>query len=215
MVPPRCFISYAREDLDRVRPIVKLIEDNGWAVFWDRTIPAGLTWREYIGKALDEAKCVIVVWSLNSVTSEFVQEEADDGRERRILIPIRIDDVRPPLGFRAIQHEDLTDWKGESNHRRAKSLIKAIEGIAGKPEERVTRPSEEPKSEVLPSHEQLSSKAEKPTPDSPPHKATDELSYRPTESSPKRRITSFFLKFGPLVVSLSIATIIFAVNLRM
>ena len=136
MEPPRCFISYAREDLDRVRPIVKLIEDNGWSVFWDRTIPAGLTWRGYIGKALDEAKCVIVVWSRKSVVSEFVQEEADDGRERRILIPISIDDVRPPLGFRAIQHEDFTKWKGESHNRRAKSLLKAIEGIAGKPQKK-------------------------------------------------------------------------------
>ena len=119
------FISYTREDLDKVRLIVKLIEDNGWSVFWDRTIPPGLTWRDYIGKALDEAKCVIVVWSRNSVKSEFVQEEADDGRERKILIPISIDDARPPLGFRAIQHEDFANWKGEPDSRSAKSLIKA------------------------------------------------------------------------------------------
>lgn len=90
MEAPHCFISYAREDNDRVQPIVQLIEANGWSVFWDRNIPAGLTWRGYIGKALDEAKCVIVVWSRNSVTSEFVQEEADDGRDRKILIPIRV-----------------------------------------------------------------------------------------------------------------------------
>jgi formylglycine-generating enzyme len=116
MKSPHCFISYAREDLDRVWPIVKLIEANGWSVFWDRNIPAGLTWRGYIGKALDEAKCVIVVWSRNSVISEFVHEEADDGRDRKILIPICIDDVRPPLGFRSIQHEDFTDWRGEPDH---------------------------------------------------------------------------------------------------
>ena len=65
--------------------------------------------------------------------SEFVQEEADDGRERNILIPIRIEDSRPPLGFRAIQHEDLAGWKGEADHRRAKRLLKAIEDIMGKP----------------------------------------------------------------------------------
>jgi hypothetical protein len=49
------FISYAREDLERVRPIVRLIEAAGWSVFWDRTIPAGMTWRQHIGRALDEA----------------------------------------------------------------------------------------------------------------------------------------------------------------
>jgi hypothetical protein len=128
------FISYAREDIDKVRPFVKLIEDNGWTVFWDTMIPPGLTWREYIGKALSNAKCVIVVWSRNSVKSLFVQEEADEACERKVLIPIKIDDSRPPLGFRAIQHEDFTNWKGESNYRSAKNLIKAIEGIAGKPQ---------------------------------------------------------------------------------
>ena len=127
------FISYAREDIDKVRPFVKLIEDSGWTVFWDTMIPLGLTWREYIGKALSNSKCVIVVWSRNSVKSVFVQEEADEARERKVLIPIKIDDSRPPLGFRAIQHEDFTNWKGESNHRSAKNLIKAIEDIAGKP----------------------------------------------------------------------------------
>ena len=107
------FISYAREDLNRVKHIVKLIEDNGWSVFWDRTIPPGLTWRDYIGKALEEAKCVVVVWSHNSVKSDFVQEEADDGRQRKILIPLLIEDARIPLGFRTIQHEDFTDWKND------------------------------------------------------------------------------------------------------
>lgn len=34
------FISYAREDLEKVRLIVRLIEAAGWSAFWDRTIPA-------------------------------------------------------------------------------------------------------------------------------------------------------------------------------
>jgi len=142
------FISYARQDLERVRPIVRLIEGAGWSVFWDRTIPAGNTWRQYIGKALDEAKCVIVVWSRSSVASKFVQEEADDGSEREILIPVIIEDVRPPLGFRSIQHEDLSDWKGDFDHPRARSLIKAIKGYAGNPQKGLVEPSAKPKVEV-------------------------------------------------------------------
>jgi hypothetical protein len=97
---------------------------------------------------LDDAKCVIVVWSRYSVVSEFVQEEADDGRERKILIPVCIDKVRPPLGFRAIQHEDFTDWKGESHHPRARNLIKSVERIAGKPEKSVVESSVTPMVEV-------------------------------------------------------------------
>jgi hypothetical protein len=43
------FISYASEDLPRIRPLVDALERRGWSVFWDRTIPAGKTWREVIG----------------------------------------------------------------------------------------------------------------------------------------------------------------------
>ncbi len=100
--------------------------------FLGQKTPAGKTWRQYIGKALDEAKCVIVVWSKSSIESDWVMEEADDGRQRRILIPVTIEDVVPPLGFRSIQHENLSDWTGNPEHRRAKSLLQSIEGIAGK-----------------------------------------------------------------------------------
>ncbi len=140
------FISYAREDLEKVRPIVRLIEAAGWSAFRDRTIPAGMTWRQHIGRALDDAKCVIVVWSKYSVESKFVQEEPDDGNEREILIPVLVEKARPPLGFRSIQHEDLSDWKGDPEHPGAKSLLKSIEGIAGEPEKHPSVPPAKPKS---------------------------------------------------------------------
>ena len=33
------FLSYAREDEARVRPIVEELQARGWSVFWDRTTP--------------------------------------------------------------------------------------------------------------------------------------------------------------------------------
>ena len=97
------FISYAKKDLERIRPLAEALEGRGWSVFWDRTIPAGGTWREVVGKALHESRCIVVAWSQESIESTWVQEEADEGRERGILTPVLIDDVRPPLGFRSIQ----------------------------------------------------------------------------------------------------------------
>ena len=35
------FVSYAREDEARVRPIVEELLVPGWSVFWDRRIPIG------------------------------------------------------------------------------------------------------------------------------------------------------------------------------
>src|SRR5262245_64221138 len=63
------FISYAREDESRVRALVGALETAGWAVFWDRQIPTGSTWRGHIGRALDDARCILVVWSKASVES--------------------------------------------------------------------------------------------------------------------------------------------------
>jgi hypothetical protein len=119
------FLSYAHQDLNRVKRIVAACEARGWTVFWDRTIPAGKTWREVIGKALDEARCVVVVWSSASIKSRWVQEEADEGRERGILIPVLLDDVKPPMGFRDLQATSFADTNALNE-----ALTLVVDGIA-------------------------------------------------------------------------------------
>ena len=113
MGAPDIFFSYAREDGARVAPVVAALEARGWSVFWDRRIPAGQTWRSHIGRALEQARCAVVAWSTHSIQSEWVIEEADDGRERGILVPAFLDPVRPPRGFRGIQAADLSGWSPE------------------------------------------------------------------------------------------------------
>jgi hypothetical protein len=125
------FISYAREDQARIRGLVSALEEQGWSVFWDRRIPAGKTWQSYIGRALSDAKCVIVAWSQHSITSDWVIEEANDGKKRGLLIPVLLDPVEPPLGFRGIQAADLNDWKPGSSSLSFDQLIQDIAGVAG------------------------------------------------------------------------------------
>ena len=137
------FISYAREDLERVRPLVNAIEAAGYSVFWDRTIPAGMTWRKYIGKALDERKCVIVVWSKSSVGSDWVKEEADYGKRRDVLISAKIDPVEPPFDFGRIQAADLTGWDDQDGHAGFGSLLGAIESIIGQSPAKLNKEEEQ------------------------------------------------------------------------
>jgi hypothetical protein len=125
------FISYASEDRSRIEPLAKALEDQGWTVFWDRTIPAGKTWRQVIGEALETARSVIVAWSETSVESSWVQEEADRGRERNILIPILIDNVKPPLGFGAIQAADLVSWEPTQSSPEFEKLISDLSANLG------------------------------------------------------------------------------------
>ena len=132
------FISYAREDRSRIEPLAKSLEELDWSVFWDRTIPAGKTWRQVIGDALKSARSVIVVWSKTSVESRWVQEESDWGLERNILIPILIDDIRPPLGFAAVQAADLVNWNPAQSSPEFEKLISDISIILGPPPKHVT-----------------------------------------------------------------------------
>ena len=127
------FISYAREDRQKVATLAKELEDRGWSVWWDWTIPVGKTWRQVISEALEAAGCVVVAWSNTSINSNWVHEEAEEGRARNILTPVLIEDVRPPLGFRQMQAANLVDWQGEPGHPEFKKLLHAIGLILGSP----------------------------------------------------------------------------------
>jgi hypothetical protein len=128
------FLSYASADRERIRPLVKKLEEHGWSVWWDRKIPPGKTWHQVIQQAIDDAKCVVVVWSQQSIQSDWVITEAEEGKERHNLIPVMIDNVKAPLAFRRIQAARLTDWDGEPSHHEIGVLFEAIKTIVGEPE---------------------------------------------------------------------------------
>jgi formylglycine-generating enzyme required for sulfatase activity len=123
------FLSYAREDLGRARQLAQALERKGWDVFWDRTIPAGKNWRSYIGEKLEQASCVVVAWSKFSVASNWVIEEADSGLERNVLVPVLLETVRPPLGFRQVHAEDLSAWDGTLEFPAFQKLLRDIESV--------------------------------------------------------------------------------------
>src|SRR5688572_12919344 len=125
------FVSYSRKDVSFARALAAALSAHGWSVWWDRHIPAGRTFDEVIAEALAAARCVIVVWSKDSVTSDWVREEADEGRRREILIPVLIDDVRPPLGFGRIQAADLRRWDGSEASDGFDKLVADIEALLG------------------------------------------------------------------------------------
>jgi formylglycine-generating enzyme required for sulfatase activity len=125
------FISYASEDLERVLPLVSALEKTAWSVFWDRTIPAGKTWRQVIGAEIQGCRTVIVAWTVNSVNSEWVQEEAEIGRRRKILVPVLLDKVEPPFGFGGIQAANLVAWHGESSSPPFTRLVSDIAAVIG------------------------------------------------------------------------------------
>jgi hypothetical protein len=126
------FISYAREDKARVAVLVNLLEKQGWSIFWDPEIPPGARWRGHLTRALEEARCVVVVWSEHSIASDWVIEEADDAKDREILVPVLLDAVRPPPGFRVIQAADLSGWRNGISSPAMSSFLAAIAMVLDK-----------------------------------------------------------------------------------
>jgi hypothetical protein len=122
------FISYKREDELRVSRLVKALEGAGQSIWWDRSLAGGESWRNQIQNALDAAKCVIVVWTDESVgpAGDFVRDEAGRANRRGVLVPVRLDKVEPPLGFGEIQAIDLTRWKGSSRDPFFQDLMAAV-----------------------------------------------------------------------------------------
>jgi hypothetical protein len=123
------FISYARADRAKAETLAHALEQQGWSVWWDFQILPGESFSRVIETAIEDAKCVVVLWSKTSVSSEWVQNEASEGARRGILIPALIEDVKIPLGFRGKHAARLIDWQGESSNPEFKQLLKAVAKI--------------------------------------------------------------------------------------
>lgn len=127
------FLSYSEEDREAARRISELLESSGWSVWWDRRIPAGENWRSILDRALETMRCMVVLWSGHSVQSEWVCEEASEGRRLNKLVPIFIEQVRPPAGFREIQAANLVGWDGSRSSPAVQELIRDLADRLGKP----------------------------------------------------------------------------------
>jgi len=125
------FISYASSDRGRAQLLADALTTQGWFVWWDRAIPPGKSFAKVIEAALDDAKCVIVLWSEASVSSEWVQTEAAEGARRQILVPALLEAVKIPLEFRRIQAANLSDWRGELSDPEFGKLLKSIRTCLG------------------------------------------------------------------------------------
>ena len=106
------FVSYKREDRDRVEQLARALEGEGFSVWWDPELPIGQSYASSIRSELSEARAVIAVWTSRSVQSEWVQEEATHGKRRGVLFPVRLEAVDPPIGFTMVETADLSDWTG-------------------------------------------------------------------------------------------------------
>jgi len=127
------FLSYAHEDRGHAERLAGALEAKGRSVWWDQRLRAGEQFRESIRKELDEAGCVVVLWSEVSAGRSYVISEARKGFERRVLVPVIIGQAEQPEEFREIQTADLTGWLGDTSDARFQKLSEDIEAIITPP----------------------------------------------------------------------------------
>jgi TIR domain len=123
------FISYKREDGDDVAFLENALAGLQLTVWFDVRIPSGTDFGSFIEQKLLASQCVLVVWSLKSVNSSWVREEAREGLRRNILVPISIDGTPPPFGFRSVQTADLSGWRGDSQNTEWQRVLMRIGGM--------------------------------------------------------------------------------------
>jgi TolB-like protein len=105
------FISYAREDREEIDRLAAQLQTAGLSCWWDKQIDVGARYLERTQAELDAAKAVLVLWSKHSLGSHWVADEAEVGRDTGRIVPISLDGVLPPLGFRQFQTLDFTSWR--------------------------------------------------------------------------------------------------------
>ncbi len=121
------FISYSRSDAAFAGLLASRLGMEGWKLWWDPELSAGQNFSLAIKSALDESRCVVVLWSRTSVVADWVLAEAEGGRQKGVLVPVMIDPVELPPPFTMIHALDLSDpsFAGEDGIERVVRAVRA------------------------------------------------------------------------------------------
>lgn len=124
------FISYAREDRANARRLSEaLLAACGWSMWWDTRLVGGEQFPRRIQEAVAASRCVVVLWSRHSVESDWVIAEASEGWNRKVLVPVRLDDSVPPMPFRQTHSPNLSQWRGAAGDASLLELIESIRRV--------------------------------------------------------------------------------------
>ena len=142
------FISYARDDRDRIEKLSQALETQGWSVWWDRNIESGSEFSKDIERELDGAKAVIACWSNEGSNSRWVKDEANIAAEAGKLLAITLDADQPPIGFRQYHAVDFSKWKGDAAAPAFADLTRSLKSRLSKhapnPEHSIVPPTTKP-----------------------------------------------------------------------
>jgi TIR domain len=121
------FISYSSNDRATAQSVAQALEGRGLSVWWDSNIRLGRRYDSSIDEQLDAARCVVVLWSADAASSNWVRDESGEALSKNRLVPAFIaKGVRIPLEFRRVQAADLSDWQPGSDSPEFEKFFAAV-----------------------------------------------------------------------------------------
>ncbi|WP_422084149.1 toll/interleukin-1 receptor domain-containing protein [Ulvibacterium sp.] len=130
---PYIFISYKREEVDIARQLKKAIENEGFNVWWDEDIQCGQVWSSVLENAVNNADCMVIIWSSRSIKSRWVMHEASSAITKSIYTPVRIELIKIEAPYDRHQATDLIDWNHNTDHPGFLDLKRRIVELIPKP----------------------------------------------------------------------------------
>jgi TIR domain-containing protein len=106
------FISYSRARRALTQALALHLEAEGFSVWWDTDLLPVDNFRAEIDRQLDAAKAIVIIWTPESVKSEWVCAEAERARERRKLVNCHAPGLVPrriPMPFNQTHSASLDD----------------------------------------------------------------------------------------------------------
>lgn len=106
------FISYSQRSIEPTKVLAEQLKSRGIEVWWDTSLTSGQRFDDVIKRELEAAEAVIVIWTPESVKSQYVRIEAGIAFAWDKLITVRTTDLPfadIPGPFRCLHTDLVTD----------------------------------------------------------------------------------------------------------
>jgi len=121
------YIAYASEDRDIANKLYDHLSVQ-WDTWWDDLMAGEV--QDNVEEEISKAKCIVAVFSAHSRKKPTVISELKNARELgKKILPIRIDNSKPPYSFDTLSIIEMVGWTGNVDHDGFKKLQKRLARI--------------------------------------------------------------------------------------